>query len=102
MQCPIRNSISFQILGSNSHSNSNSNSNSNGNTCPSDICNAVYNDARTVFREDDGDVIIPLNGEDCADLKASCMGDSCLACKCPTNEDTYNNYKEKCDSYTNG
>ena len=68
--------------------------------CPAlGICNAVYNNALTVLRADDGDVIAPSDGQSCSDLLADCTGDGCSSCKCPADADTFNNDKERCENY---
>ena len=66
--------------------------------CPGEICDAIYDNALAVLRDDDGDIITPLNGQSCTDLRAVCMGDSCMDCKCPSGRDTFNNHREKCEN----
>ena len=69
--------------------------------CPTDLCDAVYNDARAVFREDDGDIVTISTGTSstCLSMDATCIGETCHACKCRSDMNTYNNHKGRCQNF---
>ena len=69
--------------------------------CPNDLCNAVYSNRGAVFRVDDGDLVIPDNASSltCSSIGATCVGTSCHSCKCRSNQNTFNNHKERCENF---
>ena len=64
--------------------------------CPDDVCDAVYNNTDTVIRADDGDLYIPSSGAKCQTLNANCTGENCHACKCKSQQDTWNDRHQSC------
>ena len=64
--------------------------------CPGDICDAVYNNIGAVIRADDGDLYIPSSGAKCQTLNANCIGENCHACKCKSQQDTWNDKHQSC------